>query len=90
MPRVMLTLAERKESERKKLFHRQENDLRAQLNTAKKEKHLTYDDIARISGVGRCTVQKVLSFGDGLGTVALQNIRKICSALEITLILSVE
>lgn len=85
MPKSYLTLAERQKAEAKKFNNTQDNFLQLELLKAKKNQHLTYNDLYEKTKISTSTLQKIFNLNRDLNTVKLETLRKICFALGVKL-----
>lgn len=83
MPRVYLTLEEKKKSDAEKEFRKQDRLLRGAIN---EKINCTYEELAQKAGVSKSTIQKFVNNPTGL---RIDLLRKCCFAAEIPLIISV-
>lgn len=85
MPKIYLTMDERKRAEATRYNHSQDGSLRLELLKAKKSQRATYITLAEKSKVSVSTVQKIFDVNQDLGTIELNNLRSVCCSLGVKL-----
>lgn len=90
MPKSYLTITERQNAENKRFNSKQDDSLRVELKKAKKQQKLTFIKLAEKANIGLSTVQKILNLDTDLGTVELDKIRAVCSALGLRMKFQIE
>ncbi len=86
MPKVVLTLEDKRRAEMEKDFRRQDRLLRDVIRE-KVLRKISYDELAEKAGVGRGTVQKFVNHPEQL---RVEHLRKCCIAADIPLVISGE
>ncbi len=86
MPKVILTLEDKRRAAAEKEFRRQDRLLRDVIRE-KVYRKISYDDLAEKAGVGRCTVQKFVNHPERM---RIDHLRKCCIAANIPLVISGE
>ena len=86
MPKVVLTLEDKRRAEMEQDFRRQDRLLRDVIRE-KVLRKISYDELAAKAGVGRCTVQKFVNHPEQL---RVEHLRKCCIAADIPLVISGE
>ncbi|MBR3960843.1 MAG: hypothetical protein IKK13_01360 [Clostridia bacterium] len=86
MPKVVLTLEEKRRAEAEKEFRRQDRILR-DIIREKVHRKISYDELAAKAGVGRNTVHKFMTHPE---LMRIDLLRKCCIAAEIPLVIAGE
>lgn len=86
MPKVLLTLEDKRRAAMQSEFRKQDRLLRDVIRE-KVYRKISYDELALAAGVGRCTVQKFVNAPE---TMRLDHLRKCCIAANIPLVISGE
>lgn len=86
MPKVILTIEDKRRAELENNFRRQDRVLRDVIRE-KVLRKISYDELAAKAGVGRSTVQKFVNHPEQL---RVEHLRKCCIAADIPLVISGE
>ena len=86
MPKVILTVEDKRRAEMEKDFRRQDRLLRDVIRE-KVLRKISYDELAAKAGGGRGTVQKFVNHPEQL---RVEHLRKCCIAADIPLVISGE